>query len=763
MVVRRRERVHVVHRTALTAWTMPWRIADGDVLVIAAKASFDLVAGEAARLRPESDPPSGDVHAGDSPASSLLYPTDFAVTKPRVDVVLRGTAHAPGGSATAARVSFAFGRRGTGFVRHLAVFGEREWTGLARTMSAPRRFERISLGWERAFGGPGHGANPVGTGLARGADGRWRLPNLEDPERLVAGPGDRPPPAGLGAVPMLWPARWGKLGTYGRDWLETRWPHFPTDFDWTFFQAAPAEQQLAEVQGDEPYELAGLHAAQAVFAGKLGGVRARCFAQRTGEAGGQFTALALRLDTVVFDTDAGTCHCVWRTVLPVSSPRAPELAALFVATEPVAGPALELAAAERLFREQSADVPELGPLLASPPSPPSRAAAGATPPATEPDETPTTSAATRALHERLAAAGVPEAWLGVAAPTAAAAHPALPDAAAIRAALLANRDREAAIWLGALLLRVERAARLRALVLGCRERGESLAGRDLEGADLAGLDLRGADLAGANLRGADLRHAVLTGASLVEASLGGADASFAALDEARLDGADLGALRLEGASLRKASLVGAVLAGAGCAGADFSEAHADRALFTGADLRRARFEHAELRAADCSGATLDEARFDHARAAGLRLYDARGSRVSFASAELDGARADGVHLERASLGLCRAPGSVWDDAELDGCDFQGAALGGASFERASGRGLVLRRADLKGARLRGASLEQAMLGGADAMEASFEAASLRGADLRGASLYGAELLGADLGGARLELADTTRTRLEARR
>src|SRR5262249_3515467 len=175
---------------------------------------------------------------------------------------------------------------------------ERRWqqTVVKLAPTEPRRFETIPLVYENAFGGPGFDRNPVGTGHGSST----RLPNLEDPQHLVKSPGDTPGPASCGAGPMLWHARWSQLGPYGGDWLATRWPYFPEDFDWKFFQAAPPSQQLERVEGDEPFELTGMHAEYPRLEGSLPRLLPRCFARKTSRA---LEEIALRLDTVSFDVD----------------------------------------------------------------------------------------------------------------------------------------------------------------------------------------------------------------------------------------------------------------------------------------------------------------------------------------------------------------------------------------------------------------------------------------------------------------------------
>ena len=105
--------------------------------------------------------------------------------------------------------------------RRLRVFGNRRWMreGDEWVISRPEPFARMPLVWELAFGGhvpAGAGGvpevearNPVGRGLVGADEGDIAgrpLPNIEDPEQLIASPADRPAPAGAGPGWPPWPA-----------------------------------------------------------------------------------------------------------------------------------------------------------------------------------------------------------------------------------------------------------------------------------------------------------------------------------------------------------------------------------------------------------------------------------------------------------------------------------------------------------------------------------------------------------------------------
>jgi uncharacterized protein YjbI with pentapeptide repeats len=691
--------IPIVNPTSLVAFTLPLQPRPSqDARAVVIKGTFDLVVDGPAKLRDETELPSGDLHAGDEMMRSVLYPSDFVPFKPRADVTLKGHAYAPGGSSPAALARFRFGRGKARFERQIAVFGERSWqqTVVKLAPTEPARFERIPIVHELSFGGPGFDRNPMG----RGYGAATTLPCLEDPDHLITSPGDAPSPMSFGAVPMLWRERWSRLGSYGGDWLKTRWPYFPDDFDWAFFQAAPAAQQLDRLEGDEPFEIVGMHPEHPKLKGSLPGLAPRCFAQKTTESGGELVEILLRLDTVTIDADEMKLNLVWRGLLEVRDDEASEIAELFLIVEPLTG--------------AHADLPEARAKYLAIKGPTASASAP------RDDAGPPAWAATAAAGAAVAAASEP------------------------RERVPPHLDP----------VRREVVARL--------ARGESFDHFDAAGADLSDLDFSGKSLAGANFKDALLLRCRFVGANLGGAQLSNTNLTDAVLDDANLSLADLTSANLDSAKLDRADLTFADLGRARGERASFREAKGKRTSFAGGAWAKARFDRAAITGPDFTAASLDEAVFDGAVMPEIRLYDARATRASFDDATLTEARADGVTLTRCSLKSVSAASSIWDRAVLDETSFRGAILTAAGFNKASGARAVFSGADLAGARFERAKFPGASLLKANLMEASLLGADLTSADLRGANLHGADTWKTKLKGAQLELAVLTKTKLKGR-
>ncbi|MFO0547012.1 MAG: DUF2169 domain-containing protein [Polyangiaceae bacterium] len=760
------ETVPTLTDAPLVVATLAWQLKPPqDVLIVIVKATFDLVQGAAATLRAEPEMPTGDLFADDEVDKELLVASDFALFKPEVDVIVRGTAYAPGGQSTAMQISLRISGAAGTLDHAVAVFGDRMWTRspLGLVPTAPAAFDKIPLGYGRAFGGPEFAGNPHGVGHrgAPGPDGARRLPNFEKVGDLIKAPTDTPAPAGLGALHPMWRTRAALLGSYDAAWFRTRWPYFPDDFDYRYYQAAPPSQRLRKVDGDEAYELVGLHPKHGALAGKLGGVRARAFAHRTAEAGGNLTEINLRIDTVTFSPDDNAVHVVWRGLLDVSDDDAPELAEIFATTEPLAGPALGLdevrARLEAAKHPPPAEEDGLIP-VDSIPAPPVG-------PDEEELEGLKIEASIRA-HEAEVAALLPAAAANEEHDEAPLPEP---DPEAIGEVMREGGATEEEIAELQQALKPEGtvpppapAVDLRAFVLERIENGEALSGLDLAGADLSDLDLSAESFSDANLTGANLARAKLSSSDLSRALLANANFDGAVLEQALLTDADLTEASFVNATLEGALLDGVEGRGLKATQANLTGAMLAKAILTEADLTEAKLDRADLSQVDLTGARLDRASFKEAVMPAAKLYDVHGEGVVFDRAQMTNARAEGASLKGSFFRDVSGDESVWERAELGQANFHGASLREASFHRASCQGASFNQCDLSSARMRKSRLSGAAFLRANMMEAKFDRANLENADLRGANLHAASLHKTFLKNAKLDEAITTFTELDKR-
>jgi hypothetical protein len=259
-------------------------------------------------------------YAGEPGTSSLKYEADLVLTKTTTDVVAIGHAFAPEGHAT---VQMDAGFRVGPVQKIVRVSGDRVWGPAG--VSSPRPFTKMPLVYERAFGGvDGRSArqdrdwdwrNPVGTGCAVSREhlGGVALPNLEYPDDVVTSWSDRPRPAGFGPIGCHWQERARFAGTYDDDWMKSRRPLLPVDFDERFFQCVPADQQApAFLRGGEPVVLHRL-----TPDGDLRFVLPRIYLGFDTRFldGTREIHKARRLHTVILEPDCPRVSLVWHTAL----------------------------------------------------------------------------------------------------------------------------------------------------------------------------------------------------------------------------------------------------------------------------------------------------------------------------------------------------------------------------------------------------------------------------------------------------------------
>ncbi|MER9582036.1 DUF2169 domain-containing protein [Mesorhizobium sp. M0276] len=235
-----------------------------EVLVAMFSASFETPKQDR-ELRPadEQMPVAfGDVPFGDPVRSSNRYEADISPIKPAAEVIVNGTAYAPNGKPVR---EMQVGLNIGSIRKVLNVAGDRIYD--SGSYSSPHPFRTMPVIYERAYGGTVPDGrveqrNPVGVGFhhAVSADPavKTQAPNITYPGEPYLRPGDRPTPAGFGAIGRGWQPRIAYAGTYDQAWIETQWPLPPRDFDPRHHLCTPADQHLPRLVGGDEVSLVGL-------------------------------------------------------------------------------------------------------------------------------------------------------------------------------------------------------------------------------------------------------------------------------------------------------------------------------------------------------------------------------------------------------------------------------------------------------------------------------------------------------------------------
>jgi hypothetical protein len=310
---------------------------DAGFSVLAAHVSYDLVIrpedGVAAlRFCAEQAPLCmADEHYGEPDRTSTRIESDIAPYKPRLDVIVNGTAYAPGDTPADA---FGAAIRIYERTRSVLVSGPRQWkrgvTGWALTDPAP--LSALALRYEYASGGLHRieqhdyaaSTNIVGMGwypaefLRQFKGDVLPAPQIESYEHRLRGISDELPAAGFGFVGRGWRGRIEHAGTADAAWQAERHPLLPRDFRMDFWNGAPVAQQFDHPKplSSVPIATQNLVPARDVPAqGVYFEVPVESVFALVGLERGVGLTRDLTLDTIVVDMDARRVHCTYRLAL----------------------------------------------------------------------------------------------------------------------------------------------------------------------------------------------------------------------------------------------------------------------------------------------------------------------------------------------------------------------------------------------------------------------------------------------------------------
>jgi hypothetical protein len=311
------------------SWTLGFQPDGRELLVVAVKGTFSIPHGDEEASLAETQIPltESDEFTGEPGLSATRYESDYAHRKPLCDILLNGSAYAPGGRP-AERVTVTL-RVGT-MSKSFDVIGERVWEKRLFSVrpSRPKPFVQLPITYDRAFGGVDadekkpdrrdtYLKNPVGVGYypltKRNALIGKSLPNTEEIGRPVKATTGTYQPMSFGAIGRNFESRIPFAGTYDQKWLDNRAPFWPNDFDYMYFQATPRDQQIPHPRGGEEVVLQNL-TPQGITKFRLPSLQVPVlFIPHQGED----HELVSVIDTVLIEPDQSRFMLTWRISLPL--------------------------------------------------------------------------------------------------------------------------------------------------------------------------------------------------------------------------------------------------------------------------------------------------------------------------------------------------------------------------------------------------------------------------------------------------------------
>jgi hypothetical protein len=321
--------LNLINATGMAAgYTLGREPSGAESLVVAVKGTFTLPRrGEEPKLAEEQVPlTDADKFAGAPGLSAVTAECDWAPHKPRCDLLLNGSAYAPGGKPVQ-RVQV--GIKVGGWQKVFMVLGDRNWRGgPVPRAGAPEPFEVMPISYDRAFGGVDNFhpdpaqhrtylPNPVGRGYHRLLEpylvDNTPLPNTEETNAPVTTPNGDYRSMSFGAIGRNFLARYPLAGTYDQNWQDNVFPFLPADFNPAYFQAAPLDQQVDKITGGEPVILLNLTAdGRRDFHLPVIDVPVIFFRRK-----GAREEMKGTIDTVMIEPEANRLAIVWRASLPL--------------------------------------------------------------------------------------------------------------------------------------------------------------------------------------------------------------------------------------------------------------------------------------------------------------------------------------------------------------------------------------------------------------------------------------------------------------
>ena len=283
--------------------TTLWRAQGQLHVTVVVKATLSMRDGKRMSLVAPRPLARADLHFDSAPSRSVQIPSDLAPYLARTDVVLYGSAYpADGAPAKLSTVRLAVHRGDKALLdKSLYIYGPRE-----KWEHEPKAFNRMPIDYEHAYGAPGEGSNPVGVGA--GGEG---VPNIIDTKRPNR-------PAGLGAIAASWPVR-HVLATHVAT-SASGIAEIGEGLDWSYFQAAPRDQRVAYLTGDEWVSFAGAHPNHDRVQSQLPSIVAEAYVwARSSTPEDEGFPIELNADMLVINADALLCTVTWRGSFPVTS------------------------------------------------------------------------------------------------------------------------------------------------------------------------------------------------------------------------------------------------------------------------------------------------------------------------------------------------------------------------------------------------------------------------------------------------------------
>lgn len=330
------------NKTPLVPLTLPMVDENGaPMLSVITKGTFDIVPDKPATFsKTPASIREAPIFWDSEKPSSLRFEDDIAPFKPCTDVIVNGTAFAPGGKPLP---SWRAGIRVGSLQKQVVVTGPRAWVHtplLGWSLSPIVPVRHAPLRYELAFGGAGCDENPVGIGRVDRA--RVDKSKTVLAPQILCGDGVTPrfgeayPVEGFGAINRMWQPRRGFAGSFDVKRLQQEGKTLPEDFSIVYWNAAhPDLCADSFFRGDEEVVLTAMHPEMATI---RFGLPNQLVAVGLVHASGFRHGSPARLDTIFIDVDTMKMELTWRTTIPLFKEAVASVHIAMRPLQPIGGP-----------------------------------------------------------------------------------------------------------------------------------------------------------------------------------------------------------------------------------------------------------------------------------------------------------------------------------------------------------------------------------------------------------------------------------------
>jgi hypothetical protein len=205
-----------------------------------------------------------DEYGGDPQSTPLLRVSDLIPFKPAADITVIADSYPPEDGD--AQKGWLAGVRLGDYRYAIRVHGARRWARMGDAL-VPGRADTMapmSIDYRHSWGDlaigelPGNPPplNPLGVRRPASAAELLPMAQIESSKEDYSQPFAARPFQGFGPIPPFWRDRQKFAGTYDDQWLKSRHPLLPEDFDYRFYQCAhPRLICDGYLRGDETFEL----------------------------------------------------------------------------------------------------------------------------------------------------------------------------------------------------------------------------------------------------------------------------------------------------------------------------------------------------------------------------------------------------------------------------------------------------------------------------------------------------------------------------